>query len=106
MKTASIGDITKSTSSYTVNHVHDCKVPFISPIAELHVHILIYLTKLKATLDNNNYTNTNSKFLPFVMYVCMCNNCYTFFQYPTYEIFNKECLELIGQLKMHKIVNV
>ena len=39
MKAASIGDITKSTSSYTVNYVHDCKVPFISPIAELHVHI-------------------------------------------------------------------
>ena len=41
MEAASTGDITKSTSSYTVNHVHDCKVPFISPIAELHVHILL-----------------------------------------------------------------
>ena len=25
------------------------------------------------------------------MYVRMCNNCYTFFQYPTYGIFNNEC---------------
>lgn len=62
MKAASIGNITKSTSSYTVNHVHDCKVPAIYFPHRGITCTYIYVIKLKATLDNNNYTNTTVNF--------------------------------------------
>lgn len=110
MKAASIGDITKSTSSYTVNHVHDCKVPFNFPHRRIAC-TYIYLIKLKATLDNNNYTNTNSKFSPFVMYVCKCNlTVIPFFSTQlmeslTMNVWNHMYVFIV-QLKRHKIINV